>query len=104
AIAGGDCLQFVVFALVGIFLDQGARNTATPTELLSGGVVVRPPALCIQGAARIDFPQRPRLAFRLDQPVERGGQTLVTASLRFDPLAAGAADRFVPCADAAALI
>ncbi|WP_166797865.1 hypothetical protein, partial [Pseudomonas aeruginosa] len=98
------CLQFVVFALAGILLDQGASNTATTADLLPGRVVVSPTALCIQGAARIDFPQRPRLAFRLDQTVERGGQALVTAALRFDPLAAGAADRFVPRADAAALI
>ncbi|KRU72602.1 hypothetical protein AN449_31570, partial [Pseudomonas aeruginosa] len=63
-----------------------------------------PAARSIQSPARIDFPQRPRLALRLDQPVERRSQALVTAALRFDPLAAGAADRFVPRADAAALI
>ncbi|QBI77437.1 hypothetical protein [Pseudomonas phage vB_Pae_CF55b] len=73
-------------------------------DLLACGVVVGPAARGIQSAARIDLAQCACLTLRLDQPVERCGQALVTAALRFDPLAAGAADRFVPRAEAAALV
>ena len=55
------------------------------------------------GQARTQIPYL-AVVHRLDQPVERRSQALVTAALRFNPLAAGAADRFVPRAEAAALV